>query len=88
MLLRPLSLLLIQLFIGVSGASCGCSSVVIPVHVDVLVPKDPTDPFGGLKSNSSSLRRVNDEYKMYGVFCQPHTISVKDSGQLESCAYA
>ncbi|KAJ7290672.1 hypothetical protein C8J57DRAFT_342855 [Mycena rebaudengoi] len=83
MLLRALSLLLIQLFIGVSGAPCGCSSVVIPVHVDVLVPKDPTDPFGGLRSNSSSLRRVNDEYKMYGVFCQPHIISVKNSGVLQ-----
>ncbi|KAJ6576509.1 Alpha/beta hydrolase family-domain-containing protein [Mycena vulgaris] len=83
MLLRALSLLLIQLFVGASGASCGCSSVVIPVHVDVLVPKDPTDEFGGLKSNSSSLRRVNDEYKMHGVFCQPHTIPVQNSEVLQ-----
>ncbi|KAJ7922204.1 hypothetical protein B0H13DRAFT_2267599 [Mycena leptocephala] len=33
-----------------SGQSCGCSSLVIPVHVDVLIPKDPADPFGGLKA--------------------------------------
>ncbi|KAJ7195025.1 hypothetical protein C8J57DRAFT_1547587 [Mycena rebaudengoi] len=33
-----------------SGQFCGCSSLVIPVHVDVLIPKDPADPFGGLKA--------------------------------------
>ncbi|KAJ6574332.1 hypothetical protein B0H19DRAFT_933825 [Mycena capillaripes] len=41
-----------------SAESCSCSSVIIPVDVDVLVPNDPTDVFGGLKSNSSSLRHV------------------------------
>ncbi|KAJ6589648.1 hypothetical protein B0H19DRAFT_1227050 [Mycena capillaripes] len=56
-----------------SGQSCGCSSVVIPVHVDVLVAKDPADPFGGLKSNESSLRRVEDTYDVFGMFCQPDT---------------
>jgi hypothetical protein len=45
-----------------SGQSCGCSSLVIPVHVDVLIPKDIADPFGGLKSNASSLRRLNETY--------------------------
>ncbi|KAJ7160014.1 hypothetical protein C8R43DRAFT_881596 [Mycena crocata] len=50
LLLSALSLLLIQRLVGVSGTSCGCSSLVIPVHVDVLVPKDPADPFGGLKN--------------------------------------
>ncbi|KAJ7798506.1 hypothetical protein B0H14DRAFT_2906575 [Mycena olivaceomarginata] len=45
-----------------SGASCGCSSIVIPVHVDVLIPKDPADPFGGLKTGncvSYTAIRVN-----------------------------
>ncbi|KAJ6461149.1 hypothetical protein C8R47DRAFT_1241913 [Mycena vitilis] len=54
-----------------SGASCYCSSVVIPVHVDVLVPKDPTDKFGGLKSNARSVRRVNNTFNISGTFCQP-----------------
>ncbi|KAJ7710350.1 hypothetical protein B0H17DRAFT_1123509 [Mycena rosella] len=54
-----------------SGQSCGCTSIVIPVEVDVLVPKDPADPFGGLKSNASSLRRLHDMYDVFGVFCQP-----------------
>ncbi|KAF8168828.1 hypothetical protein K438DRAFT_1431542, partial [Mycena galopus ATCC 62051] len=53
------------------SAACSCSSVIVPVHVDVLVPKDPTDVFGGLKSNETSLRRVNTTYNIYGVFCQP-----------------
>ncbi|KAF8187932.1 hypothetical protein K438DRAFT_1972626 [Mycena galopus ATCC 62051] len=50
------------------GASCDCSSLVIPVDIDVLVPKDPTDIFGGLKSNASSLRRLQATYDVYGVF--------------------
>ncbi|KAJ7872381.1 hypothetical protein B0H13DRAFT_2553711 [Mycena leptocephala] len=59
MLLRALSALLYLSRVYVaSGASCDCSSLVIPVDVDVLVPKDPTDIFGGLKSNASSLRRL------------------------------
>ncbi|KAF7377983.1 Alpha/beta hydrolase family-domain-containing protein [Mycena sanguinolenta] len=62
-------------FYTVSGASCDCSSVVIPVHVDVLVPKDPTDEFAGLKSNASSLRRVDDTYDIFGVFCRPDVVS-------------
>ncbi|KAF7368789.1 Alpha/beta-hydrolase [Mycena venus] len=62
------------------GASCACSSVTIPVHVDALVPKDPTDIFGGLKSNPSSLRRVNAIYDVYGVFCQPNTVSLNNAG--------
>ncbi|KAF8173149.1 hypothetical protein K438DRAFT_1455282, partial [Mycena galopus ATCC 62051] len=45
--------------------ACSCSSVIVPVHVDVLVPKDPTDVFGGLKSNETSLRRVNTTYNIY-----------------------
>ncbi|KAJ7024665.1 hypothetical protein C8F04DRAFT_1010483 [Mycena alexandri] len=52
---------------------CACSSVVIPVHVDVLVPKDPTDEFAGLKSNASELRRVDATYDIYGIFCEPAT---------------
>ncbi|KAJ6480133.1 Alpha/beta hydrolase family-domain-containing protein [Mycena sanguinolenta] len=63
----------------VSGASCGCSSVIIPVHVDVLVPKDPTDEFAGLKSNASSLRRVDDTYDIFGVFCRPDAVSLGES---------
>ncbi|KAF7377984.1 hypothetical protein MSAN_00222300 [Mycena sanguinolenta] len=63
-------------FYTVSGASCGCSSLVIPVHVDVLVPKDPTEEFAGLKSNASSLRRVDDTYDIFGVFCRPDTVSL------------
>ncbi|KAF8144316.1 hypothetical protein K438DRAFT_1631989 [Mycena galopus ATCC 62051] len=59
-----------------SGQFCGCSSVVIPVPVDVLIPKDPADPFGGLKSNASSLRRLNETYDVFGVFCQPNTPAV------------
>ncbi|KAJ6560543.1 hypothetical protein DFH09DRAFT_1161239, partial [Mycena vulgaris] len=56
-----------------SGQLCGCSSLVIPVNVDILIPKDPADPFGGLKSNASSLRRLNETYDVFGVFCQPNT---------------
>ncbi|KAF7377969.1 Alpha/beta hydrolase family-domain-containing protein [Mycena sanguinolenta] len=63
-------------FYTVSGASCGCSSLVIPVHVDVLVPKDPTDKFAGLKSNASSLRRIDDTYDIFGVFCRPDAVSL------------
>ncbi|KAJ7936133.1 hypothetical protein B0H13DRAFT_2304204 [Mycena leptocephala] len=63
-----------------SGQSCGCTSIVIPVDVDVLIPKDPTDPFGGLKSNASSLRRLDDTYDVFGVFCQPNTTSPKNAG--------
>ncbi|KAJ7597687.1 hypothetical protein C8J56DRAFT_326191 [Mycena floridula] len=54
-----------------AAAACNCASVNIPAHVDVLVPKDPTDPFAGLKSNLSSLRRVDQSYSVHGVFCQP-----------------
>ncbi|KAJ7909394.1 hypothetical protein B0H13DRAFT_2492551 [Mycena leptocephala] len=69
MLLRALSALfyLSRVYVA-SGASCDCSSLVIPVDVDVLVPKDPTDIFGGLKSNASSLRRLQATYDVYGVF--------------------
>ncbi|KAJ7097170.1 Alpha/Beta hydrolase protein [Mycena belliarum] len=54
-----------------ASTACSCSSVTIPVHVDTLVPKDPTDIFGGLKSDASSLRRVDDTYDIYGVYCKP-----------------
>ncbi|KAJ7909402.1 hypothetical protein B0H13DRAFT_1877787 [Mycena leptocephala] len=69
MLLRALSALfyLSRVYVA-SGASCDCSSLVIPVDVDVLVPKDPTDIVGGLKSNASSLRRLQVTYDVYGVF--------------------
>ncbi|KAJ7300585.1 Alpha/beta hydrolase fold-1 [Mycena albidolilacea] len=40
------------------GAFCNCSPVFVPVHVDVFVPTNPTDVFAGLKSNSSSFRRL------------------------------
>ncbi|KAJ7026865.1 hypothetical protein C8F04DRAFT_965858, partial [Mycena alexandri] len=50
----------------------------IPVHVNVLVPKDPMDTSAGLESNASELRRVEDTYDIYGVFCQPN--SAKSSG--------
>jgi hypothetical protein len=66
-----------------SSASCGCSSLIIPVHVDVLIPKDPTDLFAGLKSNANSLRRLDETYNIYGVFCQPDTVSRKNAGQLQ-----
>ncbi|KAJ7117242.1 hypothetical protein C8R43DRAFT_1242185 [Mycena crocata] len=82
MLLSSLSLLLFHF--SVASASCACSQVVVPVHVDVLVPKDPTDRFGGLKSNASELRRVEDTYDIYGVFCRPVTAgSSKDKDVLQ-----
>ncbi|KAF8172996.1 hypothetical protein K438DRAFT_1981183 [Mycena galopus ATCC 62051] len=65
-----------------SGQSCGCSPTILPVHVDVLLPKDPTDPFGGLKSNASSLRRLNETYDVFGVFCQPKIAQSTDVVQL------
>ncbi|KAJ7932906.1 hypothetical protein B0H13DRAFT_2262938 [Mycena leptocephala] len=85
MLLRALSALfyLSRVYVA-SGASCDCSSLVIPVDVDVLVPKDPTDIFGGLKSNASSLRRLQATYDVYGVFCQPATVPPTNAGQSQS----
>ncbi|KAF8177382.1 hypothetical protein K438DRAFT_2022322 [Mycena galopus ATCC 62051] len=65
-----------------SAASCACSSLLIPVHIDVLVPKDPTDGFAGLTSNASALRRVDDEYDIYGIFCRPDTIASSNVLQL------
>ncbi|KAJ7826723.1 hypothetical protein B0H13DRAFT_2360469 [Mycena leptocephala] len=70
-----------------SAESCSCSSVIIPVDVDVLVPNDPTDVFGGLKSNSSSLRRVNDTYNIYGVFCRPDTVPGGNADVLQVLAH-
>ncbi|KAJ7248247.1 hypothetical protein B0H12DRAFT_1324716 [Mycena haematopus] len=84
MLLRALLLFHLLSFYTASGASsCDCSSLSIPVHVDVLVPKDPTDPFAGLKSNASSLRRVDHTYDIYGVFCRPDTVSPKGGGVVQ-----
>ncbi|KAJ7611226.1 hypothetical protein FB45DRAFT_760644, partial [Roridomyces roridus] len=60
-----------------------CSGFSIPVHVDTLVPKDPTDVFAGLKSNASSLRRIDETYDIFGVFCQPTTPSPKRSDVLQ-----
>ncbi|KAJ7648383.1 hypothetical protein DFH06DRAFT_1300613 [Mycena polygramma] len=65
------------------GESCACSSVVIPVHVDVVVPTDPTDIFGGLKSNASSLRRVDATYNIFGTFCQPDAVSAENSDTVQ-----
>ncbi|KAJ7261573.1 hypothetical protein C8J57DRAFT_1634632 [Mycena rebaudengoi] len=85
MLLCALSVLFYLSHVYVaSGASCDCSSLVIPVDVDVLVPKDPTDIFGGLKSNASSLRRLQATYDVYGVFCQPATVPLTNAGQSQS----
>ncbi|KAJ7346421.1 hypothetical protein DFH08DRAFT_961843 [Mycena albidolilacea] len=79
-----LSLLLCSSSIYVaSGESCGCSSLVIPVHVDVLIPKDPADPFGGLKSNASNLRRLDETYGVFGVFCQPNIVSPKSADAIQ-----
>jgi hypothetical protein len=90
MLLRTLSVLLLHLsslylHLGAASASCSCSSVIVPVHVDVLVPKDPTDVFGGLKSNETSLRRVNATYDIYGVFCQPNA---GNEGLSQGCSHS
>ncbi|KAJ6461141.1 hypothetical protein C8R47DRAFT_1159850, partial [Mycena vitilis] len=41
---------------------------------------DPTDIFGGLKSNASSLRRVGATYDIFGTFCQPDAVSAEKSG--------
>ncbi|KAJ7171407.1 hypothetical protein C8R46DRAFT_993553 [Mycena filopes] len=65
------SLALARIAAGSAPSSCACSPVTIPVHVDVLVPKDPTDLFGGLKSNASDLRPVEATYNISGTFCQP-----------------
>ncbi|KAJ7617340.1 hypothetical protein FB45DRAFT_1063823 [Roridomyces roridus] len=54
------------------GQACECSSVVLPVDVNTLIAKDPTDPFGGLRSNATALRRLNAEYDIFGVFCTPN----------------
>ncbi|KAJ7883776.1 hypothetical protein B0H13DRAFT_2537854 [Mycena leptocephala] len=81
MLLHAL-LLLLHLSVA-SSASCNCSPVFVPVHVDVFVPKDPTDVFAGLKSNSSGLRRVDDDYNIYGVFCQPESIAPRKADVLQ-----
>ncbi|KAF7377965.1 hypothetical protein MSAN_00220400 [Mycena sanguinolenta] len=70
-------------FYSVFGASCGCSSLVIPVHVDVLVPKDPMDEFAGLKSNASDLRRVDDIYDIHGVFCRPDRGSLQNPSVIQ-----
>ncbi|KAJ7892830.1 hypothetical protein B0H14DRAFT_2685963, partial [Mycena olivaceomarginata] len=86
MLLGALSVLFHVLCIYVdvmSAATCGCSPLFVPVHVDVLVPKDPMDVFAGLKSNSSNLRRVDDTYDIYGVFCRPDTMPPKKAGVLQ-----
>ncbi|KAJ7128240.1 hypothetical protein C8R46DRAFT_1144865 [Mycena filopes] len=74
MLVHPaLSVLLYSLSHIPLTAGCACSPVVIPVHIDVLVSKNPQDPFGGLKSNASQLRRVEETYQIYGTFCEPNT---------------
>ncbi|KAJ7753499.1 hypothetical protein B0H16DRAFT_1690776 [Mycena metata] len=67
LLLYALSALLLHCCHVVAQGSCACSPVVIPVHMDVLVPKDPTDQFAGLKSNASALRRVDATYDIYDV---------------------
>ncbi|KAF8218020.1 hypothetical protein K438DRAFT_2006950 [Mycena galopus ATCC 62051] len=74
---------LLSLYISAASASCGCSPLIIPVHVDVLVPKDPTDIFAGLNSSASSLRRVDDTYNIHGVFCQPSIAPSKNSDVLQ-----
>ncbi|KAJ7832632.1 hypothetical protein B0H13DRAFT_1654124 [Mycena leptocephala] len=81
MLLHAL-LLLLHLSVA-SSASCNCSPVFVPVHVDVFVPKDPADGFAGLKSNSSSLSRVDENYNIYGVFCRPEIIAPRKAGVLQ-----
>ncbi|KAJ6603016.1 hypothetical protein B0H10DRAFT_1957934, partial [Mycena sp. CBHHK59/15] len=67
-----------------SGQSCGCSSTILPIHVDMLHPKEPTDSIGGLKSNASSLRHLNETYDVFSVFCQPKTAQRTDVVQLLS----
>ncbi|KAJ7113236.1 hypothetical protein C8R43DRAFT_1078675 [Mycena crocata] len=74
---------LLRIHVVSGGASCGCSQVVIPVHVDVLVPKNPMDVFGGLNSSASDLRRVDETYNMYGIFCQPDIVSATDKDVLQ-----
>ncbi|KAJ6478139.1 Alpha/beta hydrolase family-domain-containing protein [Mycena vitilis] len=83
----PLSILSVLLYIlrisVTSATSCGCSSVNIPVHVDVLVPRDPSDVFGGLKSNASSLRRVDNRFDIFSIFCQPDSTSPKTADVIQ-----
>ncbi|KAJ7648320.1 hypothetical protein DFH06DRAFT_997239 [Mycena polygramma] len=80
MLLFAFSLLFhLSSILVASGASCGCSSVFIPVHVDVLVPKNSTDAFAGLNSNASDLRRVEGTYDIHGIFCQPEPATLNTS---------
>ncbi|KAJ7199766.1 hypothetical protein GGX14DRAFT_661121 [Mycena pura] len=84
MLLSALSVVfLLSRVFASSAASCRCSSLTIPVHVNVFVPKDPTDVFAGLKSNASSLRRVDNIYDIYGVFCQPDPASNQNANVLQ-----
>ncbi|KAJ7171397.1 hypothetical protein C8R46DRAFT_895587 [Mycena filopes] len=71
MLLLLLSFVAPGYIVTGAGASCACSPVTIPVHVDVLVPKNQTDLFAGLKSNASDLRPVKAAYNISGTFCEP-----------------
>jgi hypothetical protein len=86
-LYKKLGLLTVLLYssnihVASGQSSCSCSSFVIPVHVDVLIPKDPADSFGGLKSNASSLRRLDETYDVFAVFCQPNAaLSPDKAGQ-------
>ncbi|KAJ7626916.1 hypothetical protein FB45DRAFT_1059802 [Roridomyces roridus] len=69
---RILLLLVTQsLATHIYGQDCSCSSVVVSTHVDTLIAKDPSDPFGGLQSNATDLRRLNETYDTFGVFCAP-----------------
>ncbi|KAJ7597689.1 hypothetical protein C8J56DRAFT_326216 [Mycena floridula] len=76
--------LYILLFLGrlCVEAACSCQPVIIPAKVDALVPKDPTDPFAGLKSDLSDLRRLDVTYSVYGVFCQPEASKSSNAVQL------
>ncbi|KAJ7159994.1 Alpha/Beta hydrolase protein [Mycena crocata] len=82
MLLHAIPLFLLLRLVGV-GASCGCSYIVIPVHVDVFVPKDPFDIFAGLKSDAADLRPIKETYDIYGVFCRPDTAPAKNADVLQ-----
>ncbi|KAJ7611269.1 hypothetical protein FB45DRAFT_321164 [Roridomyces roridus] len=70
---RMLFFFLSSLFSGV-GALCSCSTTSIPVHVDVLLPKNPLDTFAG-QTNASGLRRLDNTYNISGVFCRPEAVS-------------
>ncbi|GJJ05891.1 hypothetical protein Clacol_000078 [Clathrus columnatus] len=61
-------LLFLSHLLSVKASACSCNSGLVPVTVDVTIPRDPSNPDGLNTTDTIQLRKT---FNVFGELCQP-----------------